>query len=108
MREWSYLSNGILDDLVKNASEKEFKRVEIEDAFALPEQVLLKGDRIKCYIKFYFSAKYNMSWLKKCRGVLLLHNSWTPDRFKKMNEVQFLRQDIMLAHLLSKILNSTN
>jgi mannosyltransferase OCH1-like enzyme len=108
LRIWSYLSNGILDGLVKNVSEKEFKSIEIEDSFALPEQVLLKGDRIKCYINFYFSSKYNMSWLKNCKGVLLLHNSWTPERFKKMNEAQFMRQDIMLAHLLSKILNSKN
>jgi mannosyltransferase OCH1-like enzyme len=105
---WSYLSNGILDRFTNNVSEKEFKRIEIEDAYALPEQVLLKGNRPNCYINFYFSPNYNMSWLKKCKGVLLLHNSWTPKRFKKMNETQFLSQNIMLAHLLSKILNGTN
>ena len=108
LRVWSYLSNGILVGLIKNASEKEFKPIEIEDAYALPEDVLLKGFRQKNYINFYFSANYNMSWLQKCKGVLLLHNSWTPEQFKKMDEVQFLRQDIMLAHLLSKILNLTN
>lgn len=103
-RIWSYLGNGILDNLVKNISEKEFKRIERDDILALPDQTLLKGPINKRYIKFYFSSVEKMPNLNKSKGVLLLHNSWTPKKYKRMSEVQFLSQDIVLARLISNVL----
>ena len=107
-RNWSYLGNGILDNLVNNISEKEFKRIEQDDAFALPDQTLLKGSIIQRYINFYFSSVKAMPNLMKSKGVLYLHNSWSPQKYKKMSEAQFLRQDIMLAHLISNALYGIN
>ena len=34
----------------------------------------------------------------------MLHNSWTPNKYRKMSEEEFLKQDILLAHLLRQIL----
>lgn len=104
-RHWSYLCNAIIDDLVKNTSETEFKRIERDDAYALPDLTSLKGLGYKRYIKFYFSSANNMPIIKKSKGVLLLHNSWTPKKYKKMSENQFLKQKIFLVHLISKALN---
>ena len=47
-------------------------------------------------------------FLHNCKGILMLHNSWTPLKYKKMSEEEFLHQDIMLAHLLRRILNIAN
>jgi hypothetical protein len=108
LRNWSYLGNGILDDLVNNIPEREFKRIEDNDAYVLPDQILLKGFNIYRYTQFYFSKKITMQFLKKCKGVILLHNSWTPKKYQKMSEELFLRQNILLSHLISNILNNTN
>jgi hypothetical protein len=106
-KHWSYLGNGILDKLVNNSSEKEFKRIERDDVYALPDQIFDKKDSYTQYINFYFSSVKTIPKLKRCKGVLYLHNSWTPRKYKKMSEKQFLRQDIVLAHLISKALYDT-
>lgn len=104
-RHWSYIGNGILYKLLRNASEKEFKIIERDDA--LPDQLFLKGPPKKRYLKFYFSSVNTIPELRMCKGVLCLHNSWTPKKYKKMSKKKFLRQDIMLAHLISKVLYDT-
>jgi hypothetical protein len=104
-RHWSYIGNGIVDKLVNNASEKEFKRIERDDVFALPDQLSHTGTPAKQYINFYFSSvNTTLPKLKGCKGVLCLHNSWTPGKYKNMSEQQFLRQDILLAHFISNSL----
>lgn len=107
LRIWYYLGNGILNKLVNNASEKDFKRIDLKETNACPELHLDKGSSRKKYIDFYFSQKNMSNFLVNCKGIILLHNSWTPLKFKKMSIKEFLQQDIMLAHLLNKILNNT-
>lgn len=107
LRIWHYLGNGILNKLVKNASEKDFKRIDLKNTNAWPELHLDKGNHRKKYIDFYFSKKDMNHFLVNCKGILLLHNSWTPLKFKKMSKEEFLQQDIMLAHILNRILNNT-
>jgi len=104
IRIWSYLGNGILDDMVKYASEKDFKHIERDDVYVVPDQIFLKGPIDKRYRDFYFTSIYNISLLDMCKGILLLHNSWTPMKYKKMSEEVFLKQDILLSHILSKLL----
>lgn len=108
LNEWSYLGNGIIDSLVNNASEKDFKRIEKEDAYSLPEQQLLNKDSIISYINFYFTNNYSLEFLDKCKGVILLHNSWTPKKYKDMSAKEFLKQDILLARLFFRLLNENN
>lgn len=105
--KFSYLGNGILDNLIEKSPEKEFKRIDRNNVYALPDQQLLHGPRIQRYIKFYFSSSMNFNLLKKCKGVLLLHNSWTPKKYKIMSEKEFLNQNIFLAKFLSYILAQT-
>lgn len=108
LSEWSYLGNGIIDNLVNNASERDFKRIEKEDSYALPEQLLLNGDSVNSYINFYFTGNYSLEFLDKCKGVILLHNSWTPEKYKDMSAEEFLKQDILLARLFFRLLNENN
>lgn len=103
-RHWSYLTTSIIEGLAKNTSDKEFKNLEIDYTYALPDLTTLKGPSKERYINFYFSSVNNMPIIKKSKGVLLLHHSWTPGKYKKMSEDQFLRQNIFLAHLISNAL----
>lgn len=103
---WDYLGNGILNEIIKNTPEKDFKLVKREEAYVFPELHFLKGPESNCYKEFYFSSGDPLPVLKKCKGMIILHNSWTPNKYKEMSEEKFLLQDIMLARLLSKLLNS--
>ena len=56
------------------------------------------------YTEFYFKKRDPKIILKNNVSIILLHNSWTPLKYKTMSEHEFLKQDILLAKLLSKIL----
>ena len=103
---WDYLGNGILNEIIKNTSEKDFKMIKREDAYIFPELFFFKGTESKSYKDFYFTSGDPLPVLKKCKGVLILHNSWTPEIYKKMSEEEFLSQDIMLSRLFSILLNN--
>ena len=107
-RIWCYLGNGIFNRLINQTSEKDFKTIELKYADALPDQLYLNGTPSQKYLNFYFSKNDMNRFLKNCKGIIMLHNSWTPSKYKKMSKEEFLQQDIMLAHLLRRILNITN
>jgi hypothetical protein len=104
---WNYLGNGILNKLLEKAPKKSFKFIQREEAYVLPEIFFHKGPLFKNYHKLYFTNRDPGPLLKKCKGILMLHNSWTPKKYKKMSEEEFLQQDIMLAHLFSRLLNNS-
>lgn len=103
---WDYLGNGIINELVSNASEKDFKLIEQNVAYALPEQIFLNGTLVQRYIDFYFTKKDRTKFIKNCKGILMLHNSWTPQKYKIMSVKEFMSQDIMLSHLIKKLLKN--
>lgn len=107
-RIWCYLGNGILNRLLINeTSEKDFKAIDLKYSNTLPDQLYPNGTPKEKYLNFYFSKNYMNSFLENCKGIIMLHNSWTPSKYKKMSKEEFLHQDIMLSHLLRRILNIT-
>lgn len=62
----------------------------------------------KRYQDFYFTARNPETFLNKSKGILILHNSWTPKKYKNMLLEEFLHQDIMLSLLFSKLLNRSS
>lgn len=102
---WNYLSNGIINEIIKNTSKKSFKLIERDEAYALPDMFLPK-EPYENYRDFYFTSRDPEPVLKNCKGVLLLHNSWTMNNYKQMSEKEFLQQDLMLAKLLSRLLSN--
>lgn len=102
---WNYLGNGILNKIVENAPKKSFKIIERHEAYVLPE-VNFYQDPLQCYRDLYFTPGDPEMLLKKNKGVLMLHNSYTDEKYKKMSEKEFLRQDIMLSNLLLRLLNN--
>ena len=59
----------------------------------------------KRYKLFYYRKRDPKIVLNNAKGIIMLHNSWTPLKYKTMSEIQFLKEDILLPRLLSKILN---
>jgi len=107
-----YLGNTIFNPIVKECKGKEYLQINVLNMFALPERIFIK-DKILVDVKykmFYFSPEIPNKIKKvekiidNSKGIILLHNSWTPDKYRKMSEKEFLKQDILLAYLLRKIL----
>ena len=104
VHSWNYLGNGIFDRLSLSASEKEYLCIDRASMFAFPEHTLMMGSSEEQYQHFYFQNGTLDEVYSKCRGILLLHNSWTPREYKSMSEKEFLKQDIRLARIIGDIL----
>lgn len=80
-------------------------RVEIN---ALPEIIgkgnLSQENLIQNYQKFYFENDYSQEVIKSTKGIILLHNSWTPEKYKEMAKEEFLNQNNTLSNILKTIL----
>ena len=103
MNSWDYLGNGIL----KNVTSKQFCRLDRQKMNTLPEIRFFENsslDLIQPYKQFYFRSRDPEIILNKSKSVVMLHNSWTPVKYKLMSEKQFLNQDILLSRLLAYIL----
>jgi len=105
---WNYLGNEIIDKLLnKDINNKEFFRLDKKKLNAFPELSFFANSTlnvIQKYKKFYFQkGNPNLIW-KSVKGIIMLHNSWTPKKYKIMKEDEFFKEDILLSQLLAKIL----
>jgi hypothetical protein len=101
-----YLGNFIFNPIVKESKGKEYLQINKIKMYAFPEIIFIK-DKLNAeakYKMFYFSKGDPKKIIDNNQGIIMLHNSWTPNKYKKMSEEEFLKQDIMLAHLLRQIL----
>jgi mannosyltransferase OCH1-like enzyme len=108
MGKWDFLGNFPLSKALRHADDKSFRSIDRMSINALPELKEMDVnniDLIERYRSFYFDNDYSDNILKGERGIIMLHNSWTPDGYKKMTEQEFLAQDITLSRLLRKILD---
>ena len=99
---WAYLGNSIIYSYVKENID-EIKIIDVVKEEIFPEKVnaIPKASHQNLYVDFYFCKKYHLSDMKSY--ALMLHNSWTPNIFKKMCEKDFLRYDCTLANILAEI-----
>lgn len=104
---WDYLGNSILNKYLHKASHKEFFSIDKYKANALPELLNCDSNNtnlIENYQKFYFYNDYSTDVLNNTKGIILLHNSWTPEEYLNMNEQEFLQQNNTISNILKKIL----
>ena len=109
LRVWNYLGNGIVDKLItKNITGKNFLRLDRNKLNIFPEFQVFKNyswNIIDKYRKLYFQEGDHKIILKYSKSIIMLHNSWTPIKYKFMSENDFLKQDIVLSKLLNHIIN---
>lgn len=115
LERWDYLGNSILNKMLLRSSLKRYAPVDREKAKALPEVVYAKehdwakesaADPVTVYRKFYFENDFVNYALHDNQGIIYLHNSWTPDSYKRMSEKEFLNQDITLSNILRRLLDN--
>ena len=112
MRRFDYLGNAIIDPMIENiANKNNFYRVEGQTIKAFPENIFIKNitkTKKQKYKEFYFEKGDPHKILNDTKYIILLHNSWTPSKYKNMTEEEFLMQDILISKLLSHILKKNN
>lgn len=107
-RSWDYCVNAVTVPLVEKMSERQIRLLD-EDAFGVcPERLVGRdGAKNQIYRDYYFgpaSADEVEVTLAATKGMILLHNSWTPPEYLRMDEDEFLRTDTRLAAMLRKLL----
>ena len=102
IKSFDYLGNGIIDPILRNITGKQYLRLSSDKINTFPERKYFKGDALLNYEKyrlFYFQKRNPKIVTKNAKYLLLLHNSWTPKKYKNMSENEFLNQDILLSKL---------
>ena len=108
--QWDFLSNGALEPALR-LYPNQLNTLSRDQLNALPETSLPCGTRSSAdvYAEYYFTAKHTgalVTAAKNCGGVICLHNSWTPRRFREMSENDFLSSDCALSALFKHLLFS--
>lgn len=84
---WNVFGNAFTDPYLKEHTEVSIH--DIRNCF--PETYMVKGDcsRYSKYQQFYFSESYGLQDLEPT-PLLMLHNSWTPDWYKRLTASEIL------------------
>lgn len=109
MKKFDYLGNAIIDPMLKNINNKKYFRLDSKSINAFPETIYFKNSskiNKDKYKDFYFEKRDPHIILNITKYIILLHNSWTPSKYKNMTEKEFLAQDILLSKLLSQLLKA--
>lgn len=113
--KWNYFGNAIIDPLLKDDKYQDnFYIIDrsisgnILESIAYMDSDLSRA--ITDYKNFYFNKYFiiNPKILDKVQcGVISLHNSWTPENYKKIIDCsEFLNQEIPIANLIRYVLNN--
>ena len=101
VENWDYLGNYILHKMLKTKNKKKFFSIDRMEINALPELNNKNNDNlVENYQNFYFENDYSQDVIKNTKGIILLHNSWTPQQFLQMNEEEFLSRNNTLSNVL--------
>lgn len=105
--KWDYLGNEIVDRVLNSFKGNKFFRLDKYKINAFPEIKFFENTSLGADEKYkllYFQKREPKIILNNSKGIILLHNSWTPLEYKKLTEKEFLKKDILLSRLLSQIL----
>lgn len=84
----------------------EIKIISADDSSVIAENFLYPVKNIDelpdRYMNYYFVKSYHIEDI--VGDMLFLHNSWTPEIFKKISEEDFLRCDFTMANILMEVL----
>ena len=104
---FDYLGNSIINPLLRNNTNRNYLRVDSKRINAFPERIFIQNisqTNVEKYRQFYFSKGVPNRILNSTKYVILLHNSWTPFKYKNITEEEFLKQDILISKLFAQIL----
>ena len=100
--------NSIINCYTTKTSKKHLNCLNRLDIYALPEnnfynELGKENEGVKKYLNFYFENDYSDYVFLNTQGIIMLHNSWTPNEYKKMSKEEFLKQNNTLSKILLKL-----
>ncbi len=109
IRRWNYCANAIIDPMADEYVKREqadYAWIDKDAIFAVPEEELMPGglNAVEAYRKYWFEPGGTDDVMNRTSGVIMLHNSFTPDRIRAMPAEEFLRTDTRMAALLRRLL----
>jgi hypothetical protein len=110
---WNYVGNGIVDKLLKDEQYASYHH--IIDAVSSGNIMEINNENetpYQRYIDFYFTApKHNINTIidGSQSGLISLHNSWTPEAYKKasIGDILGTKESLLLSKLLISICSSS-
>lgn len=110
IRRWNYCVNAIIDPMADEAvrhEQTDYAWIDKDAIFAVPEEELMPSglDAVAAYQKYWFEPGETDDVMNRCAGIVMLHNSFTPDRIRVLSAEAFLKTDTRLAALLKRLLN---
>ncbi|MBQ4614088.1 MAG: hypothetical protein IJB31_04085 [Akkermansia sp.] len=108
---WGSAFNAIMDKLVYKSDENEVTVWSREDpkygvfpelrtSYTFADQSVIDN-----YVKFWFSECSSTNDFMNESGIIMLHNGWTPSKYRKMKEEEFLSQNIRLSLFIKNLLS---
>jgi len=105
-RAWDYCLNLIVDPLVSTMRPEELRVLplgEIGAFLELSDGKIPMAEYWAAYNNYYFQPGAVEGALDRCKGIVMLHNSWTPPEFMAMSERDFLRSGCRLSRILAEL-----
>ncbi|MCP4266434.1 MAG: hypothetical protein GY777_12820 [Candidatus Brocadiaceae bacterium] len=104
---WYYLGNSILNPLLLKNSEEHVCLLDKTEWGITPEVNFFKegDDKSKKYLDFWFMNDLSLEHVFLRNSlVFVLHNSWTPEWYKKLSEKEVLEDNCLLSKTLKHVL----
>lgn len=110
IRRWNYCVNAIIDpmaDELVGKNQTDYAWIDKDVIFAVPEEELMASglNAVEAYQKYWFEPGETDEVLNRCAGIVMLHNSFTPDHIRAMTAEDFLKTDTRMAALLRRRLS---
>lgn len=99
---WKIVGNEFTDPYILN--HPEITIADVTDTWPETYMVNLNTTRRAKYLMFYFKRSYFLSDIHPT-NMLLLHNSWTPDWYKVLDESKIMKQTCTLSNIFREVLN---
>jgi hypothetical protein len=98
---WDVMGNAFTDDYLKKNLYVSIGS--INEKWAETYMIKENIERKIKYKKFYFENNFSIKDLTEKTNMLMLHNSWTPDWYKKLNKDGVLKQNCTLSNILREL-----
>lgn len=100
---WDVMGNAFSDPYVKQ--HKDVRIYPVRKFW--PETYMIQDNcpRYNKYLRFYFEEHHNISDIEQT-DILMLHNSWTPDWYKRLSTEEVLEHNCTLSNILREKINA--
>ena len=100
---WDYVGNSIINKYFNDQYLDYFNLLDRDEYNIFPELEYKGSSNYEKYINFWFNDN-NISDIKS-QYIIMLHNSWTPEYYKKLDKSNFSKQTHLLSKYLIKLQN---